>query len=139
MYCFDTDVLSATMRRKPDLALIRRLAQLPPAEQFTTAITLGELLYGAERRGSDRLREEVRDLISGALTVLPFDEAAAEAYGPLRARLEASGEPLDEPDLRIASIALAGNLTLVTANVRHFDRVPDLHVENWLGAEGSAR
>lgn len=132
MYCFDTDVLSATMRRDPDLPLIRRLAQLPPSDQFTTAITLGELLYGAERRGSARLRTKVRDLVSGALTVLPFDEAAAEVYGSLRARLEAAGTPLDEPDTRIASVALARDLTLVTANVRHFDRVPDLTVENWL-------
>ena len=132
MYCFDTDVLSAAMRREPDLALVRRLAQLPPADQFTTAVTLGELLYGAERRGSDRLREAVRGLVAGALTVLPFDEPAAEAYGSLRARLESAGEPLAEPDLRIASIALARDLTLVTANVRHFARVPDLRVENWL-------
>ena len=132
MYCFDTDVLSATMRREPDLALIRRLAELPPPEQFTTAITLGELLYGAERRGSDRLRTTVGALVAGALTVLPFDQAAADIYGPLRSRLEASGEPLDEPDLRIASIALARDLTLVSANLRHFDRVPDLRVENWL-------
>ncbi len=132
MYCFDTDVLSATMRREPDLALIRRLAELPPPEQFTTAITLGELLYGAERRGSDRLRKTVRELIAGALTILPFDQAAAEAYGPLRAQLESSGEPLDEPDLRIASIALSRDLTLITANLRHFDRVSDLRLENWL-------
>jgi len=132
MYCFDTDVLSATMRRDPHLPLIRRLAQVPPAEQFTTAITLGELLYGAARRDSARLQLQIRELLRGALTVLPFDEAAAEAYGPLRARLEAAGRPLAEPDTRIASIALARNLTLVTGNVRHFDRVPDLAVENWL-------
>jgi tRNA(fMet)-specific endonuclease VapC len=132
VYCFDTDVLSATMRRDPHLALVRRLAQLPPSEQFTTAITLGELLYGAERRGSDRLRARVRDLLAAALTVLPFDEAAAETYGSLRVRLEAEGRRLAEPDLRIASIALSRGLTLVTANVRHFDRVPGLSVENWL-------
>jgi tRNA(fMet)-specific endonuclease VapC len=132
VYCFDTDVLSATMRRDPHLPLIRRLAKLPPPEQFTTAITLGELLYGAERRGSARLRSRVRDLIGAALTVLPFDDVAAEVYGELRARLEAEGRRLDEPDLRIASIALAHDLTLVTANVRHFNRVPDLTVENWL-------
>jgi tRNA(fMet)-specific endonuclease VapC len=132
MYCFDTDVLSATMRREPDLALVRRLAELSPSAQFTTAITLGELLYGAERRGSPRLRGMVGDLVAGALTVLPFDRAAAEAYGRLRARLESAGEPLDEPDLRIASIALARDLILVTANRRHFDRVPGLTIENWL-------
>lgn len=132
MYCFDTDTLSATMRREPFLPLIRRLAQIPPSEQFTTAITLGELLYGASRRDSDRLLSRVRELIRGALTVLPFDERAAEVYGPLRAELEAEGRRLDEPDMRIASIALSRDLTLVTGNVRHFDRVPNLAVENWL-------
>ena len=132
MYCFDTDVLSATMRREPSMPLIRRLAQTPPTEQFTTAITMGELLYGASRRGSERLHTQVRDLIQGALTVLPFDESAADVYGPLRARLEAAGQRLDEPDLRIASIALSRELTLITANTRHFTRIPDLRVENWL-------
>lgn len=132
MYCFDTDVLSATMRRDPDLPLVRRLAELPPSEQFTTAITFGELLYGAERRGSARLRTKVRELVSGALIVLPFDDPAAEVYGSLRANLESDGRRLAEPDLRIASIALARDLTLITANVRHFKRIPDLRVENWL-------
>ncbi|HET7485816.1 MAG TPA: PIN domain-containing protein [Solirubrobacterales bacterium] len=132
MYCFDTDVLSATMRREPPLSLIRRLAQVPAPEQFTTAITMGELIYGASRRDSAKLGRQVRELIRGALTVLPFDESAAEVYGPLRARLEAAGQRLDEPDTRIASIALSRDLTLVTGNVRHFARVPDLRVENWL-------
>lgn len=132
MYCFDTDVLSATMRREPLLPLVRRLAQVPPPEQFTTAVTLGELLYGAAKRDSDRLRSRVRELVRGALTVLPFDERAAEVYGSLRAQLEAEGRRLDEPDMRIASIALSRDLTLVTGNVRHFDRVPGLTVENWL-------
>ncbi len=132
MYCFDTDVLSATIRRDPSLPLIRRLAQVPPTDQFTTAITTGELLYGAARRDSKRLNEQIRDLLRGALTILPFDEAAAEVYGPLRARLESDGEPLAEPDLRIAAIALSRDLTLVTGNSRHFDRIRELTVENWL-------
>ena len=132
MYCFDTDTLSAVIRRDPPLSLIRRLARTPPEEQFTTAVTLGELLYGAAKRGSATLTQKVRELVIGALPVLPFDERAAEAYGPLRARLEADGRRLDEPDLRIASIALSRGLVVVTGNVRHFSRVPDLKVENWL-------
>ncbi len=132
MYCFDTDVLSATIRREPDLHLIRRLAQVPPPEQFTTAITMGELLYGAARRDSAKLHKKVQRLLQGALVVLPFDESAAAVYGPLRAQLEATGKRIDEPDLRIASIALAHDLTLVTGNTRHFDRVPNLTIENWL-------
>jgi tRNA(fMet)-specific endonuclease VapC len=66
------------------------------------------------------------------MVVLSFDVSAAAVYGPLRAQLEAAGRPLAEPDLRIASIALARGLTLVTGNVRHFERVPGLQVESWL-------
>lgn len=132
MYCFDTDVLSATIRREPSLPLIRRLAQVPPTDQFTTAITMGELLYGAARRDSKRLNEQVRELLRGALTILPFDETAAAVYGPLRASLESDGQPLAEPDLRVASIALSRDLVVVTGNIRHFARIPDLTVENWL-------
>lgn len=132
MYCFDTDVLSAVVRRDPPLSLIRRLARVPAEEQCTTAVTLGELLYGAARRGSDSLVERVRAVVLQALTVLPFDTAAAVSCGALRSRLEAEGRRLDEPDLRIASIALSRSLVLVTGNVRHFSRVPGLHVEDWL-------
>jgi tRNA(fMet)-specific endonuclease VapC len=132
MYCFDTDTLSAVIRRDPPLHLVRRLAQVPPTEQTTTTINLGELLYGAAKRGSERLTRQVREVVSRATSILPFDEQAAEVYGPLRARLESEGRRLDEPDLRIASIALSRELTVVTGNVRHFARVPDLAVENWL-------
>jgi len=132
VYCLDTDVLSALLRRDPPLKLVRRLATLPPAEQCTTAITMGELLYGVVRRASPALSARVEALILSAGLVLPFDEPAARTYGSLRAELEGAGRRLAEPDLRIASIALSRDATLVTGNVRHFARVPELRVENWL-------
>jgi tRNA(fMet)-specific endonuclease VapC len=132
VYCFDTDVISAVLKRDPPLALVRRLALVAAEEQFTTAITMGELLYGAAKRQSPRLLRAVRLVILQTQRVLPFDEAAASVYGPLRARLEAEGRRIDEPDLRIAAIALAHDLTLATGNVRRFSRVPGLRVENWL-------
>lgn len=132
MYCFDTDVLSWTLRRDPSLDLIRRFAQVPPEDQFTTAITLGELLYGAIRRRSPSLVDRIRDFALRGMRVLPFDRRAAEHYGSLRADLESQGRRLAESDLRIASIALARDLTLVTGNVRHFSRISGLRIENWL-------
>jgi tRNA(fMet)-specific endonuclease VapC len=132
VYCFDTDVLSATMRRDPPLHLIRRLAATAPADQCTTSITLGELVYGATKAGSTTLAERVRVLVADALAVMPFDADAADVYGSLRASLESDGRRLAEPDLRIASIALARDLTLVTGNVRHFARVEGLQVQDWL-------
>ena len=125
-------MLSAVIRRDPPLALVRRLARVPPTDQTTTAITVGELLYGAARRGSPTLTRRVRALIESAILIIPFDRRAAEVYGELRAELEREGRRLDEPDLRIAAIARSRRLTLVTGNVRHFARVPGLVVENWL-------
>src|SRR6266508_1018189 len=120
MYCFDTDVMSSAVRRDPPLELIRRLSRVSVDDQYTTAITLGELMYGAMKMGSPALLGRVREIMSRATAILPFDEQAAEVYGTLRAQLEENGRPLAEPDLRIAAIVLSRDRTLVTGNVRHF-------------------
>lgn len=133
-YLFDTDVLSNLLRRAPNPGLIRRLAATPSGEQATSAITLGELLYGARRLGdrSEALVERIEAALLPNLAVLPFDADAARRYGALRADLEQRGTPIGDADIRIASIALTRGMVVVTANTRHFARVPDLQVENWL-------
>lgn len=131
-YCFDTDVISATIKPTPPLHLIRRLATVPAANQFTTSITVAELIYGARRVGREALTARVEAVVRGAQAVLPFDTTAARRFGELKAELERRGEPLAEPDLRIAAIVVSRGLTLVTRNVRHFRRVPGLVVENWI-------
>lgn len=135
MFLFDTDIVSNVIRPAPSPALIRRLAAVSPDDQCTSAVTLGELVYGAHR--TDRAEYFLRRLdetVLRDLMVLPFDRDAAHVFGRLRTQLERAGTPLPEPDLRIAAIALAGSLVLVTGNVRHFTRVPGLIVENWLMA-----
>lgn len=132
MLCFDTDILSLIALPRPPTGLPQRIAEVPIEEQSTTAITVGEMVYGLARRGDPRLDERIGAILAAVWTVHPFDEEAAEVYGRLRARLEREGKRLAEPDLRIASIALARDLTLVTGKERHFARVPDLRVENWL-------
>lgn len=112
--------------------LVRRIARVPAENQFTTSITLGELIYGALKHPRPGLMQRVRDAVFSAAEILPFDETAAEVYGSLRADLEKRGRRLAEADLRIAAIALDRQLVLVTGNLRHFVRVPNLTVENWL-------
>lgn len=133
MYLLDTDVLSNLMKRAPASGLVARLARVPPEEQFTSSITLGELVYGALR--SDRathLLGLIESVLRPNLPVLPFDAAAARRYGEVRAELERRGAPIGDADMRIAAIALARGLTVVSANERHFRRVPGLEMENWL-------
>lgn len=105
-----------------------------PEQQFTSSITLGELVFGAHRLGArgDALLERMDRALLPNLSVLPFDTEAARHYGSIRAGLERRGTPIGDADIRIAAIALAHGFTVVTGNVRHFQRVPGLSVENWL-------
>jgi predicted nucleic acid-binding protein len=137
MYLLDTDILSNLLKRAPSTALIAKLASVPPEHQFTSSITLGELVYGAHRlqAGVGLLLERLDRTLPPNLPVLPFDVAAARRYGEVRAELERRGTPLGDADLRIGAIALASGLTVVTGNVRHFQRIPELTLENWLEAE----
>ena len=134
MYLLDTDLLSNLLKRAPSTALIAKLASVPPEQQFTSSIALGEMVYGAYRlRGrGGYLMEQLEKTLFPNLPVLPFDAAAARQYGEVRTELERSGIPLGDADLRIGAIALVHDLTVVTANIRHFQRVPGLRVENWL-------
>ena len=134
MYLLDTDVLSNLLKRAPSMTLIAKLAAVPAEKQFTSSITLGELIYGARRRSpqADALLTQIETRLLPELPVLPFDTTAARRYGEVRTELERRGTPLGDADLRIAAIALARGLTVVTGNLRHFQRVPGLPVENWL-------
>ena len=133
MFLFDTDILSNVLKRAPSTALVARLAILSPDQQFTTAITVGEMVYGAHRSPRrDHLLRQLEERLWPNVRILTFDRASAEIYGRLRASLEAKGTPISEPDLRIGAVALAHDLTVVTCNTRHFQKVPGLRVENWL-------
>jgi tRNA(fMet)-specific endonuclease VapC len=133
-FLFDTDTISNLLKRRPSPALLARLALVPVDEQCTSSITVGELVYGAARLGTDGalLRHRIERQLVAHLQIVPFDVDAARHYGELRATLEQQGTPLAEADLRIAAIALTHTLIVVTGNVRHFARVPRLPVENWL-------
>lgn len=131
MIALDTDVISELLRPRPASGLIDKLRDVPPQEQSTTAITLGELSYGAEKAGRPELYDRALSLLAGT-AVLPFDHLAAVWYGRIRAQLERQGQRLADPDLRIAATALARNATLITGNIRHFTRVPGLTVQDWI-------
>jgi predicted nucleic acid-binding protein len=130
---FDTDVISYVLSPSPPAGLIRRVADVDPDEQTTTAVTAGELIYGAWRSSRpEHFLAALRDRVWPNIRVLSFDLAAAMIYGRLRANLERKGTPMAEPDLRIAATCLRHDATLATGNLRHFAKVPDLRVEDWL-------
>lgn len=134
MYLFDTDTLSNLMRPIARNTLVIKFASVPQEQQFTSSITLGEMIFGAYRsqERTEVLLQQIAEVMRPNLLILPFDEAAARRYGEVRAELERRGTPIGDADIRIAAIALTRGLIVVAGNIRHFGRVPGLAVENWL-------
>ena len=128
MNLLDTDHCIAILRKQLDL----RDHISPEEELATTAISAAELTHGANRsqRKDDNLAR--LEVLLSALVILPFDESAGRRFGTLKADLEAKGEPLDDLDLQIASIAIENNSPLLTNNTKHFKRVSGLRLMNWL-------
>ena len=126
-HLFDTDAISEVLKPRPAAGYVRWLATIPRAEQFTSAVVVGELYKGAFRSSAvARHLENIEKRVLPALTVLSYDAAAARVYGQVRAQLESAGRPLADADLQIAATALLHDLELVTGNVKHFRRVPGL-------------
>jgi len=133
MFIFDTDIYTNVIRKIPSETLINRLKKVPRRDQFTTTITIGEVYYGLMKASNKTKSLKLfEDVLLPRATILPFDFSAAKKYGEIRSFLEKQGTPLAHADLQIASIALSMNMTLITGNLKHFQRVPKLTVESWL-------
>ena len=133
MFIFDTDIYTNVMRKIPSETLLNRLKKVPRRDQFTTTITISEVYYGLNKASNKtRLHKIFEEVLLPRATILPFNFSAAKKYGDIRCFLEKQGTPLAHADVQIASIALSMNMTLITGNLKHFQRVPQLSVENWL-------
>ncbi len=128
----DTNVLSEVLRRQPSLAVMKALHALRPEQRFASEVTRYELRAGAARRNdASRLWQRTQQQVLTLVQWLPFDARAAMAAGDIGAALRRRGEPVEDTDPFIAATALVHGFSVSTGNVRHFERVPGLMVENW--------
>jgi tRNA(fMet)-specific endonuclease VapC len=97
-----------------------------------SAITLGELSFGAEKSARRAQNLQAVQQFAALLEVLPFTAKAAVQFGQLRAELERAGRPVGPYDMLIAVHARSEGLIVVTNNRHEFDRVPGLRTENWV-------
>ena len=122
-YMLDTNIIIYIIKHRPE-AVFRRFQELAPSDFCISAVTMAEMEYGISKSSRPEQNRIAFDL--------PFDDAAAEEYGPIRAGLEKDGMPIGPNDLLIAAHAKSRDLILVTNNTREFDRVEGLTVENWV-------
>jgi tRNA(fMet)-specific endonuclease VapC len=133
VYLLDTNILSEVLKKRSSPLLVNRLAKTARSSQFTSCICVLELRFGTQRRPDHELFwQRIRSELLSRITVLDLNDRAAVLAGDLLAILEHRGEPIGLADVLIAATALANGLTVITANTRHFRRVPNLKVENWL-------
>lgn len=131
-HLLDTNIVSDLVRH-PQGAAAACLAKVEPARVCTSLIVVSELRYGVEKKGSERLARQLEQVLAG-LDILPYTTPADFHYGRIRAALQRIGQPIGYNDLLIAAHAMALDAVLVTDNMREFERVPGLRVENWLDA-----
>ena len=129
-YLLDTNIVSQIVRR-PYGDVAQRIASVGQNLVATSIIVAAELRFGARKKGSAALARQL-DAVLGVLQILPLEIPVDEAYAGLRATLEAAGTMIDANDTLIGAHALSLDMILVTDNVREFERIPGLVVENWL-------
>jgi len=129
----DTNILSDAIRN-PFGRLAAQMDKFGIDLICTSAIVASEMRYGAAKKSSPRLIERV-DAVLARISVAPYDANATIHYASIRTHLERQGEIIGWGDLFIAAHARSLGMTLVTANIREFSRVPNLQVENWLSED----
>ncbi len=129
-YLLDTNIcIYLRERRRPEV--LRRFEAVAEGEAALSAITYGELVYGAEHSSQrEKAIAGVREILQ-LIPILDLPTKAAESYGVFRAALAAKGSMIGGNDLWIAAHAHAADLILVTNNEREFRRIPELRIENW--------
>jgi len=132
MYLIDTNVLSELIKKNPDSNFVAKLRTTPADALFSASICIMELRYGALKRGNPSdLWTKIEQQIVAKIRILPFSYKEAIKAGDLIHHLYSIGQPIGIEDIMIASIALSNGLTVVSANTKHFSRIPDLKTENW--------
>lgn len=128
-YLLDTDICIYTIKNRPTHVretFIRHQEQL-----CVSTVTVMELIYGAEKSAVPERNLAVVEGFLARLAVLDYDHRAAEHTGQLRAELQKRGKPIGPYDQMIAGHARSLGLVLVTSNMREFERVSGLRIENW--------
>jgi len=128
-YLLDTNTCIAAMRQQA--LVVQRMSAVTPADCAISSITTYELYTGIEKCADPTKEVAKVNLLLATVSELVFDGSAAREAGRIRAFLESQGCMIGPYDVLLAGHARSAGLTLVTANVSEFSRVPGLSWENW--------
>jgi len=129
-YMLDTNIVIYTIRNRP--SEVRDAFNRHAEQMCISSVTWGELVYGAEHSSRPEENLAVVEGMAARLKVLPFGTHDADHFGQIRAELKREGNLIGPYDMMIAGHARARGLVLVTNNMREFERVLGLRLDNWV-------
>ncbi|MEX5685956.1 MULTISPECIES: tRNA(fMet)-specific endonuclease VapC [Pseudomonas] len=129
-FMLDTNICIFTIKNKPQI--VREAFNRHNGQMCISAVTLMELIYGAEKSAAPEKNLAMIEGLAARLEVLPFDNEAAAHTGMIRSELAKAGTPIGPYDYMIAGHARSRGYIVVTNNLREFERVPGLRVEDWV-------
>ena len=130
-YMLDTNICIYLIANR-SRALVQKFRQMGKNNISVSVIVASELAYGVAKSQWHEKNKRALDLFLSHLTVTTINDSVMWHYANLRCHLERTGRIIGENDQWIAAHALAENAVLVTNNTKEFDRVPGLHIENWV-------
>ncbi len=128
-YLIDTDIIIYSI--KGDERIKQWMLANQNIPKFISVITYGELVYGARKSKHPEKNTATVNRIADLFPIIDVNKGIIEIFGEIKAKLELSGNRIEDMDLLIASSAMYMNLSLVTNNKSHFKRISDLTLENW--------
>ena len=129
-YLLDTCVISDFVKGEQNT--LKLLKSTAPTDIFISSLTVMEVKYGLAINPQRALKiQSLIEALLGSMTILPFGVEEAELAAQIRSILKIAGTPIGSYDVLIAATALTHNHIVVTSNVREFQRVPSLQIENW--------
>lgn len=131
MYMLDTNMCIYIIKKRP-IGLLEKFNSIPQNRLCISVVTYAELQYGIERSSSKKMNQKIIDDFVSHLAVLSWEMEAARQYGKIRSDLEKDGTPIGNMDLLIAAHALSKKCTIVSNNLKEFNRVKNLKCENWI-------
>ncbi|WP_373173963.1 PIN domain-containing protein [Prevotella merdae] len=128
-YLLDTDIVVFFLRNKKNIA--EHLALLSPNDIFVSEVTVAELEYGNRCSGRYEDNKWMVDRFLSSVNIVPFSDAI-HLYAEERYRLRMLGQSIEDFDLLIGCTAVSDNLIMVTNNAKHYSRIKDIRIENWV-------
>jgi tRNA(fMet)-specific endonuclease VapC len=130
-FLLDTDIVIYWLRNKYP-RIDKKIKKINEKRIFISSITVAELYFGAYNSTRKDENKLLIDELLEKINIIYFDENAADCFGEIKSLSKTQGKIIGDSDLFIAASAISNNLVLVTNNERHFDRIENLKVENWI-------